>query len=126
MNPSSLMVFELVFQSKFLSGLILIGPAGNPETELKRVSKPVHTLARRCPMKPWILQRLPSNGSMLCEEKKKKKKKIFQRLAAIMASQQASAQEAKAGVSDPDLDGSVEKETGSKERLQNSGSRSRR
>ncbi len=100
------MVLELVFQSKFLSGLIIIGPAGNPEKELKRVSKPVHKLVRRCPMKPWILQRLPSNGSMLCEEKKKKK--IFQRLAAIMASQRASAQEAKAGVSDPDLDNSEE------------------
>ena len=88
---------------------------------LKRVSKTVHTLVRRCPRKPWILQRLPSGPS------EEKKKKIFQALAwIIMASQQASAQEAKAGVSDPDLDGSVEKETGSKERLQNSGSRSRR
>ena len=82
---------------------------------LKRVSKTVHTLV------PWILQRLPSGPS------EEKKKKIFQALAwIIMASQQASAQEAKAGVSDPDLDASVEKETGSKERLQNSGSRSRR
>ena len=70
-----------------------------------RVSKTVHTLVRRCPRKPWILQRLPSN----CSEEKKKK--LFQALAALMASQQASA--AKAGVSD--LDGSVEKETGSKD-----------
>ena len=82
MNPNSLMVLELVFQSKFLSGLIIIGPAGNPEKELKRVSKPVHKLVRRFPMKPWILQRL----------------------AAIMA----SAHEARAGVSDPDLDNSEE------------------
>ena len=87
---------------------------------LKRVSKTVHTLVRRCPRKPWILQRLPSGPS------EEKQKKIFQALAwIIMASQQASAQEAKAG-SDPDLDGSVGKETGSKERLQNSVSRSRR
>ncbi len=86
MNPNSLMALELVFQSKFLSGLLIIGPAGNPEKELKRVSKPVHKLVRRFPMKPWILQRL----------------------AAIMASQRASAQEARAGVSDPDLDNSEE------------------
>ena len=101
MNPSSLVVWERVLESKFLLGLIIDGI-------LKRVSKTVRTLVRRCPRKPWILQRLPSNGSMLCEEKKNN---IFQALAALMASQQASA--AKAGVSD--LDGSVEKETGSKD-----------
>ena len=67
---------------------------------LKRVSKTVHTLVRRCPRKPWILQRLPSN----CSEEKKKK--LFQALAALT----------KAGVSD--LDSSVEKETGRKEDME--------
>ena len=43
---------------------------------LKRVSKTVHTLVRRCPRKPWILQRLPSGPS-----EEKKKKKLFQALA---------------------------------------------
>ena len=87
MNPNSLMVLEVVFQSKFLSGFIITGPDGNPETELKRVSKPVHQLVRRCPMKPWILQRL----------------------AATIASQRASAQEAKAGVRNSDLDSSEDR-----------------
>ena len=55
---------------------------------LKRVSKTVHTLV------PWILQRLPSGPS------EETKKKLFQALAwIIMASQQASAQEASAGSS---------------------------